>query len=184
SSRGLPSGTRPTASASSRPSSGRADRAYAGSAPSRRVGGTRLDLADYAARTAGRDHARRHVAGHHAASPDSRAVSDGDAAQDDGARADPAVLADGDGFVDGPAADPLTRFVEPGAPLRLHRMPRGEELHARRDHAAVADPDVGAVEKDAVEVDVDGLADVDVLAVFPAHRRHHYRAPEAAQQLS
>src|SRR5690606_7696417 len=137
-----------------------------------------------AAGIARRNDTRGNIPGHDAAGADGRAVADGDAAQDECAGADPAVPADGDRLVDRETADAFALLVDPGALRGMHGVAGGEELHARRDHTAIADGDVGTVEEDAVKIDEHRRAYMDVLAVFPVDRRHHDGPSEAAEQLA
>src|SRR5690606_13254750 len=117
---------------------------------------------DHPARVARGEHIGRNVAGDHAARPDHRAIADPHAGTDDRAAADPGVVAN----VDRPAG------LEPLAPLvRRHRMRRRIDVHAGPEEYPRADPHRRDIEDDAVEVEVDVIAERDVAAVVTLERR-------------
>ena len=55
----------------------------------------------------------------------------------------------------------------------FHRVGRGVDLHRGAEEREVADGDAADVEHDAVEVEVDALAEMDVRAVIAVERRLH-----------
>lgn len=102
-----------------------------------------------------------YVAGDDGAGADDGVVSYGDAGQDDGAATDPDVLADGDG----PGA-----FKAGAAGVGVARMVCSVDLDGWANLGAVADVDGHDVEEDAVEVEEDVAAEVDVVAVVTEER--------------
>src|SRR5690606_2227361 len=150
-----------------------------------RWGSLRPGGADHAAGITRGDDALRDVAGADAAGTDGGAIADGDAAKDNSAGADPAVLANGDRPVDAVGAGaPAGLGIDADALGGIDGMPRRQELHPGPDRTAIADADVGPVEEDAVEIDEDVVADMDVPAVLEGERREDHAAADAAQHLS
>src|SRR4051812_36520947 len=133
------------------------------------------NLANDAAGIAGREDAVRHVARDDAAGADHGAVADAHARQDDRAAADPHV---------GPDVDRLAEFLA-AAQLRVERVHRRIDLHRRPEQRKAADTHAAHVEDDAVEVEEDALAKLDVCAVVAEEGRlHPHRLAAAAEQLA
>ena len=62
---------------------------------------------------------------------------------------------------------------------------RGVDLHGRSNEGVVTDADVAHVQDDAVEVEEDTFAQVDVRAVIAEERRlHPHRVPTGAEQVA
>jgi len=100
--------------------------------------------------------AGRDVVGDYGAGSDNGAVADGDAGEDDGASADPDVAANADWFA-------TLEVAEAG--FGVARVVGGVDLDGGADLGAVADLDEIDVEEDAVEVEEDSGAEVNVVAV-------------------
>ena len=96
------------------------------------------------------------VVGDYGAGSNDSVVADSDAGQEDGSAADPDVAADADG---------LAGFEVGAAGLGIAGMVGGVDLDGWADLGAVADLDGVDVEQDAVEVEEDAAAEVDVVAV-------------------
>ena len=102
------------------------------------------------------------VVGDHAASSDDGVVADGDAGENDGASADPDVASD---------ADRLAGFEVGAAGFGVTGVVGSVDLDGRADLSAVADLDGIDVEEDAVEVEEDAGAEMDVVAVVAEEGR-------------
>ena len=71
-----------------------------------------------------------------------------------------------------PIVDRLAELLF-AAQLGFHRVRRGVDLHRGAEEREVADGDAADVEHDAVEVEEDALAEMDVRAVIAVERRLH-----------
>ena len=99
---------------------------------------------------------------HHRARPDDASIADRHAGTEDGASADPAIIADRH----------RPPEFEPGTPLiGVDRVHRGVDLHVRSEHHVCADRHVADIENDAVVVGIQVLACANVRAVITIERR-------------
>ena len=57
------------------------------------------------------------------------------------------------------------------AKLRVHRMSGRVDLHGGGDECIVADLHVAYIEDDAIEVEIDTFAEIDITAVIAIERR-------------
>src|SRR5690606_4724476 len=149
--------------------------------PSRRARTQRStrNLADDAARVAGRENAVGKVGCDDAARADHGPRSDAHAGQDAGAAPDPSARAD------------RYRLAELLAPahLGIEGMRRGVDLHGRAEKREAADADMAHVQHDAIEIEEHALAELDVRAVVAIERRLHPHGlaactEELAQQVA
>ena len=115
-------------------------------------------LADHTCRNVADHRVGGHVPGHYSARGDHAVIADGYTGQDDGACAEPAVVANGDGVAAFPAFGALLGVV--------HGVFDGDELAAGAEEGAGADGDGGDVEDDAVEVQEAALTEGGVHTVF------------------
>lgn len=112
--------------------------------------------------------------GDDAASADGGASANGDAGADDCAATKPDVIADGDGEGIFPAF---------GTFCGVEGMGGGVDLNFGAEQAAVTEVDGGAVEDDAVKVDVEVVACLDVAAIVAAEVRADFAiAADAAEE--
>src|SRR5690242_3218006 len=118
------------------------------------------DLADHAAWVASREHSVRDVPGHDAARADDGTRADVDAGQDERSASHPDVRAN---------RHRLSVLLPPA--LRCaERMQGRVDLRGGTEQRVVADPDAADVQHDAVEVEEDPLAQLDVRAIVAEKR--------------
>src|SRR5690606_27654202 len=103
------------------------------------------------------------VASHHAPGADHAARADAHSGVHDRAAAYPYIR---------PYLHRLAELLSP-ARLRVERMHGRVDLHGRTEHRVLADAHRAYVEHDAVEVEEDPLAQLDVRAVVAVERRLH-----------
>src|SRR5690606_18519470 len=113
-------------------------------------------LPDHPTGITGCKYIRRNVAGYHAAGTDYATRANGDTWIDDGAAADPDVVLN---------PHRPGRFQPGSAYCCIQRMGGGIDLHCRANQHVVADLHLGTVQYHAIEVEEDGLAQVNVAAV-------------------
>src|SRR5690348_3831775 len=106
---------------------------------------------------AGNRHSRGDVSRDDASGADDGAICDRYARQDDGAAANPDVTPDPHGS---------TEFETAPSDVRISRVVGRVDMHARADLTAIADDDADDVEKHAVEIDEDIVAEPDVVPVI------------------
>ncbi len=123
---------------------------------------------DDSARVTGRQHPRRYISGHDAASPDHRVVADAHARTHDHSGGQPYVVTDDDRRRGLPARAPGLIVVD--------GMKSRNQLRAWADRHVVADRDRRAVEKDRVVVDEAVGADGDLGAVVALESRKDLRS--------
>ena len=106
---------------------------------------------------------------------DNRVVADSDTGIENRPPAEPDVVADGDGRT----------VLRAGSPLsRVDRVGGGVDVDTRSEVAVPADRYPTHVQHDAVEVRVEALANVDVVAVVAPERRFHVAlVAERAEQV-
>lgn len=133
------------------------------------------DRAEHPAGHADRDDARGDGLFHDAASADDGAVADRRPGEDDGARADPYVVAHGDGRGDLQPAPAL---------LRVERVLRRREADVGADEHVVAERDGRAVRDHEIVIGIKVVAHRNVVAVIAPERRGDDRFfPHRAEQL-
>ena len=115
------------------------------------------DRANGAARYTRRNDARRNIAGDHAASPDDRAFSNGDAAADHRVGTDPYIVLQADGFG---GVDTVRTLAG------IKGMSGAAEAYARGDKRACTDVDGRGIQNHAVIVDNRQAVGMNIEAVI------------------
>lgn len=135
----------------------------------------RFQLADHPAGISHSQTVGRYVFGDHAAGSDDTAFTDGHSGQDDGAGADPYVVADADGMGVFQALCPLPD---------VHGVLFRDNAHIRRHEHMVSDGDFSAVHQTAVDIQKYMVSQGGVVPLG-AEKRLFHRAvlPYAAQKL-
>lgn len=110
-----------------------------------------------------RKYIARNISRHDAPSSNDGARTNGDARQNDGAASHPDVRADD---------DRLAVFL-PSPGRGIQWMKWRVDLHRRSKESEIPDRDGADVEHDAIEVEEDALAEVNVLAVVAVEGRLH-----------
>ena len=124
-----------------------------------------IPFADFSENPAGIAHSNRigwNIPRHNAACANDRIVADGHARQNHTVSADPDIIADSDG-------QGIVRHHFPVE--RIYRVSGGAECHIGANHDLVADEDLTVIHQHQIEIGVEILTDMDMLAVGHMNRR-------------
>ena len=131
------------------------------------------DFSEYPAGIAYRNRIGRNIPGHDASRADDRIVANGHPRQNHTVGTDPDIITDSDG----------QGIVGHHFPVeRIYRVSGGAECHIGANHDLVADEDLTVIHQHQIEIGVEILTDMDMLAVGHVHGRLEEKILAAASQ--